>query len=168
MSADGSDYKIVGKRAPRIDAGERVSGRAIYPADLVRPGLVHGSILRSPHAHARIVSIDVSRAATMKGVLAVVAAADFPDVPTIDESGLKGFEIGTWFGILAPAGTPKEVVDKLYTETSKALNSPEMKAIWLQNGSEIPQFTPDQFAQFQHAEIKRWADVVQRSGAKID
>ncbi|SDC24186.1 Tripartite-type tricarboxylate transporter, receptor component TctC [Cupriavidus sp. YR651] len=95
-------------------------------------------------------------------------SAAFPNVPTAAEAGVPNYEVSTWYALWAPKGTPKEVVDKLYAETTKALNSPEMKQIWLQNGSDTPAFTPDQFAQFQHAEIKRWADVVQRSGAKID
>jgi len=95
-------------------------------------------------------------------------SAAFPNVPTAAEAGLPNYDVSTWYALWAPKGTPKEIIDKLYAETTKALNSPEMKQIWLQNGSEIPQFTPEQFAQFEHAEIKRWADVVQRSGAKID
>ncbi|MGO4303015.1 Bug family tripartite tricarboxylate transporter substrate binding protein [Cupriavidus sp. RAF12] len=95
-------------------------------------------------------------------------SAAFPNVPTAAEAGVPNYEVSTWYALWAPKGTPKDVVDKLYAETTKALNSPEMKQIWLQNGSDTPAFTPDQFAQFQHAEIKRWADVVQRSGAKID
>ncbi|MFJ5382080.1 Bug family tripartite tricarboxylate transporter substrate binding protein [Cupriavidus sp. CER94] len=95
-------------------------------------------------------------------------SAAFPNVPTAAEAGVPNYEVSTWYALWAPKGTPKEIVDKLYAETTKALNSPEMKAIWLQNGSDIPQFTQEQFAQFQRAEIKRWAEVVQRSGAKID
>ncbi len=81
MSDTAQPLQVVGKRLPRVDAGERVTGRAIYPADLVRPGMVTGRIVRSPHAHARIVSIDTSRAEALKGVLAIVTGADFPDVP---------------------------------------------------------------------------------------
>lgn len=95
-------------------------------------------------------------------------SAAFPNVPTAAEAGVPNYEVSTWYALWAPKGTPKEIVDKLYAETAKALHSPELKAVWLQNGSDTPQFTPEQFAQFQHAEIKRWADVVQRSGAKID
>ncbi|WP_404991737.1 Bug family tripartite tricarboxylate transporter substrate binding protein [Cupriavidus pauculus] len=95
-------------------------------------------------------------------------SAAFPNVPTAAEAGVPNYEVSTWYALWAPKGTPKEIVDKLYAETAKALNSPDLKAVWLQNGSDTPQFTPEQFAQFQHAEIKRWADVVQRSGAKID
>jgi CO/xanthine dehydrogenase Mo-binding subunit len=76
-----TDLKVIGKRLPRIDAGERVTGRAVYPADFKRPGMVWGRVKRSPQAHARILRIDISRAASLKGVLAIVTAADFPEVP---------------------------------------------------------------------------------------
>ncbi|MBS0241228.1 MAG: xanthine dehydrogenase family protein molybdopterin-binding subunit [Proteobacteria bacterium] len=73
-------HRVVGTRAKRIDAGERVTGRALYPADLVRPGMIVGLVKRSPHAHARIRGIDTSRARALKGVKAVVTGADFPVV----------------------------------------------------------------------------------------
>lgn len=92
----------------------------------------------------------------------------FPNVPTAAEAGVPGYEVSTWYAMWVPKGTPKEISDKLYAEVDKALNSPEMKQIWLTNGSETPRFTPDQFAQFQRAELKRWAQVVQDSGAKMD
>jgi xanthine dehydrogenase molybdenum-binding subunit len=75
------NQKVIGKRLARVDAGERVTGRAIYPADFTRPGMVYGRIKRSTEPHARIVSIDVSRALALKGVLATVTADDFEDVP---------------------------------------------------------------------------------------
>ncbi|MBY4949157.1 tripartite tricarboxylate transporter substrate binding protein [Cupriavidus respiraculi] len=92
----------------------------------------------------------------------------FPNVPTAAEAGVPGYEVSTWYAMWVPKGTPKDISDKLYAEVDKALNSPEMKQIWLTNGSETPRFTPDQFAQFQRAELKRWAQVVQDSGAKMD
>ncbi|MBN8905644.1 MAG: xanthine dehydrogenase family protein molybdopterin-binding subunit, partial [Rhodospirillales bacterium] len=72
--------RVVGQRVPRVDAGERVTGRAQYPADLVRPGMLMGAVKRSPHAHAVIKSIDTSRTRALKGVKAVVTAADFPEI----------------------------------------------------------------------------------------
>jgi len=80
-SEAGTDLKVVGKRLPRVDARERVTGEAIYPADLALPGMAYARILRSPLAHARIRRIDTSRAAGLKGVLAIVTAADFPELP---------------------------------------------------------------------------------------
>jgi CO/xanthine dehydrogenase Mo-binding subunit len=73
--------KVIGKRLARVDAKERVTGEAIYPADLALPGMAHAKILRSPLAHARIRRIDTRRAEAMKGVLACVTAADFPAMP---------------------------------------------------------------------------------------
>ena len=73
--------KVIGRRLARVDARERVTGEARYPADLALPGMVHAKMLRSPHAHARIRRIDTARALALKGVLAVVTAADFPELP---------------------------------------------------------------------------------------
>jgi CO/xanthine dehydrogenase Mo-binding subunit len=81
MAPHPAELKVVGKRLPRVDARERVTGEAVYPADLELPGMVHAKLLRSPHAHARIRGIDTSRAQALKGVLAVVTAADFPELP---------------------------------------------------------------------------------------
>ncbi len=92
----------------------------------------------------------------------------FPNVPTAAEAGVPNYEVSTWYAMWVPKGTPKEIVDRLYTETEKALNTPDLKHVWISNGSETPQFTQEQFAQFQRSEIKRWAQVVQASGAGID
>lgn len=73
--------RVVGKRLPRVDARERVTGGAVYPADIRLPGMAHAKMLRSPHAHARIRRIDTSAAEALEGVLAVVTAADFPELP---------------------------------------------------------------------------------------
>jgi xanthine dehydrogenase molybdenum-binding subunit len=80
-TGQSGELQSVGKRLPRVDARERVTGGAIYPADLKLPGMVHGKMLRSPHAHARIRSIDTRRAEAAPGVLAVLTAADFPELP---------------------------------------------------------------------------------------
>jgi CO/xanthine dehydrogenase Mo-binding subunit len=74
-------FKVIGKRLARVDAKERVTGEARYPADLSLPGMAHAKILRSPLAHARIRRIDTTRAEALRGVLACVTAADFPAVP---------------------------------------------------------------------------------------
>jgi CO/xanthine dehydrogenase Mo-binding subunit len=79
-AATAGRLQVVGKRVPRIDGAERVTGRALYPADLKRPGMVAGAIKRSDHAHARILKIDTSKARQLKGVLAVITADDFPKI----------------------------------------------------------------------------------------
>ncbi|MEZ0302641.1 MAG: xanthine dehydrogenase family protein molybdopterin-binding subunit [Hyphomicrobiaceae bacterium] len=87
--------KVLGRRLARVDARERVTGEARYPADLALPGMVHARMLRSPHAHARIRRIDTTRAEALKGVLAVVTAADFPELPvgTMIPMGETGYDM---------------------------------------------------------------------------
>jgi CO/xanthine dehydrogenase Mo-binding subunit len=77
-----SDLKVVGTRPIRPDGVDKVTGRAMFGADMVLPGMLWGKVKRSPHAHARIVSIDASKALKLPGVRAVVTAADFPDIPS--------------------------------------------------------------------------------------
>lgn len=95
-------------------------------------------------------------------------APGFPNVPTAAEAGLPGYEVSTWYGIWAPKDTPKEIVDKMTAEITKALNSPELKTAWTNNGSETPNMTGDAFGKFVSSEVKRWAAVVKASGAKLD
>ena len=92
-----------------------------------------------------------------------------PELPTIEEAGqLKGFEASSWFGLLAPAGTPADVVLRLQQETAKALNLPAVKEKLLAQGAIPSGNTPQQFAALIDAEIKKWAPVVTASGAKVD
>ena len=103
--------------------------------------------------------------------LAVTSAGrtdDLPNVPTIAESGYKGFEAATWFGVLGPAGMPKDVVAKLNTGINKALATPEMKARLAAQGADVMGSTPEKFAAFMHDEAGRWGKVVKESGAKAD
>jgi tripartite-type tricarboxylate transporter receptor subunit TctC len=91
-----------------------------------------------------------------------------PDVPTIAESGLAGFESGSWQGIVAPAGTPREVVGKLNAEVSRIVNTPEMRANLGKQGADVRTNTPDEFAAFIRSEKTKWAKVVKDANVKID
>ena len=82
MNYVGTDLKVVGTRPVRPDGVDKVTGRAQFGADMVMPGMLWGKVKRSPHAHARIVSIDASKALKLPGVHAVVTADDFPDIPS--------------------------------------------------------------------------------------
>ena len=77
-----SALKVVGTRPIRPDGVEKVTGRAAFGADLAMPGMVFGKVKRSPHAHAKILSIKTEKAQALKGVLAVATAADFPNIPS--------------------------------------------------------------------------------------
>jgi len=96
-------------------------------------------------------------------------SAAMPELPTVeDAAGLKGFEASSWFGLLAPAGTPEAVVLRLQQEAAKALNSPAIKDKLLAQGATPSGNTPQEFARFIDAEIVKWAAVVKASGAKVD
>src|ERR1035437_7009607 len=96
-------------------------------------------------------------------------ASQLPDVPTIDELGLKGFEVSWWQAILAPAGTPKPVVDRLYMETAKALKMPDViERLATQGGNELIGSTPDQFAAVIKVEIAKYAKIIKDAGIRIE
>jgi tripartite-type tricarboxylate transporter receptor subunit TctC len=116
-----------------------------------------------------------SSAAHIKGgrikALAVASnqrAPGFPDLPTTVELGLPGYQVATWYGLWAPKGTPKDVVERIQAELRKALNSDEIKAAWTGIGSTTPDLFGEAYGRFVSAEVKRWAEVVKASGAKLE
>ena len=92
----------------------------------------------------------------------------FPDVPCAAELGLPDYTVTTWYGIWAPKGTPADIQARALEEIRRAGLSDEAKAVWANQGAEFSNMTPQQFGQFVTAEVKRWAQVVKVSGAKLD
>ena len=221
----------VGQPVPRFEDPRLLRGGGRYVDDLKLAGLAHGVVLRSQHAHAKILKLDVSaakaapgkfnfasngvgnithiggelfnmmagtkmlhvpykgggpvmidllagrisvffstvstaaahiKAGKLRAIGATTAepSAAFPDVPTVARTGLPGYEVSGWYGILAPTGTPKSVIDKLNRATRAALSKPELKAKLLAVGVEAVDTTPAQFRQFLVADIKKWGKVV--------
>jgi len=100
------------------------------------------------------------------GVTSLKRVAAAGDTPTLDEQGYKGFETGSWFGMAAPAGTPREIIAKLHAESTKAIASPDIRDRMSAEGAEFVGDTPEQFAAFIKTEIVKWAKAVRASGAK--
>jgi tripartite-type tricarboxylate transporter receptor subunit TctC len=95
-------------------------------------------------------------------------AAQMPDVPTLKESGVNGVEVVVWYGLFAPAGTPREIINTLASAIAKAARSPDMRQKLIDQGAEPVGNTPEEFAKFFRDEQARWAEVVKVSGAKAD
>jgi tripartite-type tricarboxylate transporter receptor subunit TctC len=95
-------------------------------------------------------------------------APGFADVPTSVEAGGPDYQVSTWYGIWAPKGTPKEIVEQMQAEMKKAFAADEIKSQWNGMGAEVPNLYGADFGRFVSSEIKRWAEVVAASGAKLD
>jgi tripartite-type tricarboxylate transporter receptor subunit TctC len=91
-----------------------------------------------------------------------------PELPTMAESGLPGFEVTPWYGLVAPSGTPADVVRKLHAETVKALRSPELKELFAAQGVEIVGGSPDEFRSYIQAEMIKWDKVIKAAGIRGD
>src|SRR4051794_12948328 len=102
------------------------------------------------------------------GVTSLKRSPAAPEIPTIAEQGLPGFDAVSWFALFAPAGTPKPVVDRLQGEVKKILAMPDIAAKLGEAGLDIVGSTPEELAAYQRAEIAKWAKVVKDSGAKVE
>ena len=91
-----------------------------------------------------------------------------PNVPTVAEAGVPGYEATIWLGVMAPAGTPKEVVEKLNAEINKVIGRADVKEAWAKQGAVPMVMTPGEFDKYLRADIGKWADVVKVSGAKVN
>ena len=110
------------------------------------------------------------RGGRIKGLAVSTATrvASFPDLPTIAESGVAGFDVSAWDAIVVPAGTPQAVIARLNDAVQKALADPELKKQLADRGSEVAPSTPAALAKHIQAEIPRWGEAVKRSGASVD
>ena len=110
------------------------------------------------------------RAGKMKALAVTTAQRSSlaPDIPTVAEAGLPGYEQTAWFGVLAPAGTPRDIIGRLNGEIIKVLNSAEVKERFGKQGVEVRTSTPEQFSTFLRSEVDRWGKVIREAGIKPD
>jgi len=102
------------------------------------------------------------------GTTGKVRSSVLPDVPTISEAGVPGYEAVIWLGIMAPKGTPQAVVDRLNAEIRKAVAAPDLEAEWKKQGAVPMSMSPEEFGKYLHADIEKWARIVKISGARQD
>lgn len=100
------------------------------------------------------------------GTSGTARSSVMPDVPTIAEAGVPGYESTIWIGMMAPTGTPKPVIDKLNVEVIKVMNRPDVKEAWAKQGAVPMPMSPAEFDKYLRADIEKWAKVVKVSGAK--
>jgi tripartite-type tricarboxylate transporter receptor subunit TctC len=103
--------------------------------------------------------------------LAVTSAKRFrstPDVPTVAESGLPGYEAIAWYGVFAPTGTPRDIVTRLNTDIVRVVRSPDVRELFLKQGAEAFATSPEEFTKIVERDVSKWAKVVKVSGAKPD
>jgi len=91
-----------------------------------------------------------------------------PDVPTLNEAGVPGYDAVIWLGMMAPMGTPRPVIDTLNANIQKIVNAPDVKETWAKQGAVPMHMSPDEFGKFIEQDIQKWAKVVKFSGAQID
>ena len=110
------------------------------------------------------------KAGRIKGiaVTTVKRSALMPELPTISESGLTGFDANNWYGLLAPAKTPRAIIDRLNAEVTKVLNSPDVRAALFNQGLDAAPGTPEQFGAYIRSERAKWAKVIKASGARAE
>ena len=102
------------------------------------------------------------------GVTSVKRASGLPDIPTIAESGVPGYDAAQWFGLMAPTGTSREIVTLLHMAVAQGLQIPEVRARLLSSGAEVVGNTPEEFSSYLRAETVKWAQVVKRSSIRLD
>lgn len=118
------------------------------------------TVVAGPHIQSgKVRAIAVSSAKRLESL---------PNVPTIAESGVPGFEVVSWQGIFVPAGVPKPIIDRLHTEIMKILQTPDMQDRLKGLGMQPSSMTPDQVAAFQKAEVEKWAQVIKAAGIKLE
>ncbi len=122
--------------------------------------MMSGAPALMPHVRAgKLRALGVSNAQRVESL---------PDLPTIAEAGVPGFEAIQWYGVVAPAGTPEAVIARLNAEINRALATPELKARLVAEGAEAAPTTPQAFGAFIAAEIERWRPVIQKAGLKAE
>src|SRR5688572_30074102 len=132
------------------------------------PAVISGEVATS---FATIVSAQPQVASGKLRGLAVTSAKRFPsapDMPTVSESGLPGYEAVAWYGVFAPDGTPREIVSRLNAEIVRIVRSPDVRELFLKQGAESYATSPEEFTKVVQQDVQKWAKVVKASGAKPD
>jgi len=171
----GLNYASSGAGTPYHMAGElfkAMSGTNIVHVPHKASGEARNSVMGG-HVHMMFDAITTMTSNVQAGQVKALGttgtkrSALTPDVPTIAEAGVPGYEATIWLGVMAPAGTPKEIVEKLNGEINKIINRADVKEAWAKQGAVPMVMSPAEFDKYLRADIEKWANVVKVSGAKL-
>jgi tripartite-type tricarboxylate transporter receptor subunit TctC len=169
----GLNYASSGPGTPYHMAGElfkAMSGTSIVHVPHKSSGDMRSSVIGG-HVQMMFDAITVMAQGVRSGQLVALGTSGkerssvMPDIPTISEAGVPGYESTIWIGVMAPAGTPKPIIDKLNAEIRKVLARDDVKEAWAKQGAVPMQMAPQDFDKYLRADIEKWANVVKVSGA---
>ena len=166
-SGPGTPYHMAGELFKAM-AGVDIVHVPYKGSDGARTGILGGQV------HMMIDAITTMAPNVSAGKLRALGTTGksrstvLPGVPTVAEAGVPGYEAGIWLGLMAPAGTPKAILERLNTEVGRIIQTPEVKENWMKQGAAPMSMTLGQFDKFLRDEIVKWANVVKVSGAKVD
>ena len=170
------NYASSGPGTPYHMAGElfkAMSGTNMIHVPHKSSGDMRSSVVGG-HVQMMFDAITVTAQAVQSGQLIALGTTGkqrstvMPNVPTVAEAGVPGYEATIWLGVLAPAKTPKPVIDKLNAEIVKIMNRPDVKEAWAKQGAVPMSMSPAEFDKYIRADIEKWAQVVKVSGAKLE
>src|SRR5512147_1908119 len=166
-SGPGTPYHLAGELFKAM-AGVDIVHVPYKGSDGARTGILGGQVQMMLDAITTMTPNVRAGKLKAMGTTGKTRSSVLPDVPTLAEAGVPGYEAGIWLGLMAPAATPRPVLERLNAEVNKVINAPEVKEAWGKQGAMPMGMTIDQFDKFLRAEIVKWAGVVKATGMKVD
>ena len=166
-SGPGTPYHMAGELFKYM-AGVDIVHVPHKGSDQARTAVLGGQVDMMFDAISTIVSH--VRAGKLKGLATTgkTRSAVTPEIPTVAEAGVPGYDATIWLGLMAPAGTPRPILERLSAEVNKVINAPEVKENWGKQGAVPMGMTPDEFGRFVREDVTKWAKLVKDTGMKVD
>jgi tripartite-type tricarboxylate transporter receptor subunit TctC len=166
-SGPGTPYHMAGELFKHM-AGVDVVHVPHKGSDQARTAVLGGQVDMMFDAISTIVSHVNAGKLKALGTTGKSRSAVTPNIPTVAEAGVPGYEATIWLGLMAPAGTPRPVLDRLSSEVNKVINAPEVKENWGKQGAQPMGMTPDEFGRFVREDVTKWSKLVKDTGMKVD
>ena len=166
-SGPGTPYHMAGELFKHM-AGVDIVHVPHKGSDQARTAVLGGQVDLMFDAISTIVSHVNAGKLKALGTSGKMRSSVTPNIPTIAEAGVPGYEATIWLGLMAPAATPKPILERLSDEVRKVINAPDVKANWARQGAVPMGMTPEEFGKFLHEDVAKWAKLVKDTGMKVD